>query len=60
MRMASVIPAGCTRLSSGSRAFPSGAAVTWIAPGSRTQAIASSVCRRSSTNWNASAWRLER
>ena len=53
-------PEGCTRSSNGSRAFPSGAAVTWIAPGSRTQAIASSVWRRSSTNWKASAWGLER
>ena len=35
-------------------------AVTWIAPGSRTQAITSSTWSRSSTNWNASAWRSER
>ena len=53
-------PEGSTRSSSGSRAFPSGAAVTWIAPGSRTQAITSSVCRRSSTNWKASACGSER
>ena len=53
-------PGGSTRSSRGSRASPSGAAVTWMAPGSRTQAIASSTCRRSSTNWNASAWRFER
>jgi hypothetical protein len=32
------------------------ATVTWIAPGSRTQAIMCSAVRRSSTNWKASAW----
>jgi hypothetical protein len=52
-------PQGSTRFSSGSRAAPSLEAVTWIAPGSRTHAIASSVCSRSSTNWKASDWPRE-
>ena len=48
-----------SRSSSGSSASASLAAVMWIAPGSRTQAITSSTWSRSSTNWNASAWRLD-
>ena len=36
------------------------ATVTWIAPGSRTQAIMFSAVSRSSMNWNASAWARER
>ena len=32
----------------------------WIASGSRTQAITFMAWSRSSTNWNASAWRPSR
>ena len=50
-------PAGLSR----PRSFAaSGPAVMWIAAGSRTQAMRFSACRRSSMNWNASAWRRER
>ena len=41
-------------------AAASEAAVIRIAAGSRTQAMRSRACRRSSVNWNATAWARER
>ena len=49
-----------SRSSSGRSASASSAAVMWIASGSRTQAITFRAWSRSSTNWNACAWRPSR